>query len=518
MAVTIPTLYDLPAAYGSEAKEFQRLLFLGDTRTSSGRATFQSTTGSLTFYDTDVGTGVPSEDSHIVGLAENGLFYWLGTLILNSYNIAKTSWDAIINDMGNVINGAVSSIDLSSGDYTLATADYNKQVLIISTGHASNAIILPAVSSYKYNIINLDASHVVLAKKSGGTAVTIPVSSKAIVSYDGTNYVFISKPVPDGDVVGTTDTQTLINKTITSPLLQGDMDGWIYANETWTYASANTFTIGEDVTSKYQIGDKIKFTQTTVKYFYITALSYSSPNTTIAVVGIYGDVVANATISLNYYSKIESPRGFYSVQFLNGWRYVDESWAYASATTITVPSGAANRFQKGDKLKLNNTGTKYFYIIGVADTVLTVTGGASYSVDNSAISSIYISKMDNPIGFPNYGFPLGTPTWTTSGTAFTNQPINNSWYLNISDGMATIYGQAQCHATSGGTGTFTATFATGYLPTVQLSAVGIANNMTGTIGGFSWINANNIIRCAKYDGTTLATNNQYFGGNCSYKF
>ncbi len=87
---------------------------------------------------------------------------------------------------------------------------------------------------------------------------------------------------------------------------------------------------------------------------------------------------------------------------VDGWTAVTDSWTYASASTITVPSGAASIYKKGDKLKLTQTTVKYFYIIGVADTVLTVTGGSDYTVANAAISAIYYSHQLNPIGFPEY--------------------------------------------------------------------------------------------------------------------
>lgn len=90
--------------------------------------------------------------------------------------------------------------------------------------------------------------------------------------------------------------------------------GWISTNETWTYASADsptfTFTISGDKTGKYSVGMKLRLTQTTTKYFIITAISYSSPNTTITVYGGTDYTLANATITNPYYSVHKSPYGF----------------------------------------------------------------------------------------------------------------------------------------------------------------------------------------------------------------
>ena len=86
--------------------------------------------------------------------------------------------------------------------------------------------------------------------------------------------------------------------------------GWIPAGETWTYASSTTVTISGDKTNKYSKGMKVKLTQTSVKYFYITAVSYSSPNTTLTLTAGIDFTVANATITNPFYSMVANPVGF----------------------------------------------------------------------------------------------------------------------------------------------------------------------------------------------------------------
>lgn len=102
--------------------------------------------------------------------------------------------------------------------------------------------------------------------------------------------------------------------------------------------------------------------------------------------------------------------GALSADALAGWLPISHAWTYASATTITVPSGAAARYAKGDKIRLVQTTTKYFYVVAVADTLLTVTGGSDYSVANAAISDIFVSKASSPVGFP--GWFNYTPVFT----------------------------------------------------------------------------------------------------------
>lgn len=88
----------------------------------------------------------------------------------------------------------------------------------------------------------------------------------------------------------------------------------------------------------------------------------------------------------------------------SGWVGANESWAYASASTITVPSGAAAKYDVGDYLMLTQSATvKYFIITGVADTVLTVTGVTGAVVANSTITGNAYAKN------APHGFVVGLP-------------------------------------------------------------------------------------------------------------
>lgn len=97
--------------------------------------------------------------------------------------------------------------------------------------------------------------------------------------------------------------------------ISGGLDGWIPAEKTWTYASADdptfTFTVAADVTTKYSAGMRVKLTQSTVKYFIITAVStFSGGNTTITVYGGTDYDLADAAITSPYYSTQKAPQGF----------------------------------------------------------------------------------------------------------------------------------------------------------------------------------------------------------------
>jgi len=123
----------------------------------------------------------------------------------------------------------------------------------------------------------------------------------------------------------------------TGPAGSGAADGWVDPSQTWTYASPSTLTIAGDQTAIYAKGDKLKCTNSTLKYFYVIGVSYSAGTglTTLTVTGGSDYSLANAAITANYYSKEVTPNGF--PQWFN-W-----SPTYGGFTA-TVPTNVVHRF------------------------------------------------------------------------------------------------------------------------------------------------------------------------------
>jgi hypothetical protein len=92
----------------------------------------------------------------------------------------------------------------------------------------------------------------------------------------------------------------------------GNNDGWVFdADQTWTYASASSFTVSGDQTAAFTPGTRIKLTQSaTVEYFVVTSSSYSSPNTTVNITGGSDYTLANSAISANFHSYQANPQGY----------------------------------------------------------------------------------------------------------------------------------------------------------------------------------------------------------------
>lgn len=163
-------------------------------------------------------------------------------------------------------------------------------------------------------------------------------------------------------------------------------DGWISAGETWTYASVDgptgTFTVAADVTTKYQVGMRVKLTQTTVKYFIITGVStFSGGNTTITIYGGTDYTLANAAISSNYYTYVKAPVGF---------NCDPAKWTetFTDTTTRTQSSPAAGTWYNVGPLSISIP-------IGVWNVEYTADVHASKTATTSCDAELTLSTANN---------------------------------------------------------------------------------------------------------------------------
>jgi len=78
-----------------------------------------------------------------------------------------------------------------------------------------------------------------------------------------------------------------------------------------------------------------------------------------------------------------------------GWTAVSDTWTYATAFSVAVPSGAESIYTVGDLVKLTQgSNVKYFQIASVADTTLVLASVGNVStVANAAITSVYFSTQ-----------------------------------------------------------------------------------------------------------------------------
>lgn len=138
----------------------------------------------------------------------------------------------------------------------------------------------------------------------------------------------------------------------------------------------------------------------------------------------------------------------------DGWLKLptDNAATYASATTITNPTGIdwTTYIVKGMKLKITQTTDKFFVVVNVTATTLTVTGGTDYTVANAAITAFYFSFVEMPKGYPDWF------NYTPTLTGFSANPTDTAYRFKTKGRECTVLHRENTNGTSNAT-TFTAT-------------------------------------------------------------
>lgn len=214
--------------------------------------------------------------------------------------------------------------------------------------------------------------------------------------------------VADGGTVSITGSLLVNGSTMAGSAL----DGWIPASETWTYASASTFTIVGDKTGTYNKGDRIKLTNSTLKYFVVSSVSYGGGNTTVTVFGGNTYSLVNSAITLPYYSKVPAPNGYPS-SFQ--WTSTMGGWTTTTTTTQLAVYGQMCYFFYDVTGTSNATNATLSLPIAVVLTGTSMQQKIAFARDNG-------TAIDTGIAQANAGTTLNlwrtaaTITWTSSGT------------------------------------------------------------------------------------------------------
>lgn len=137
------------------------------------------------------------------------------------------SWGDVVNDnITSMIEQAVAGLATintwTTNSHTLSeangtTSEARCAILVAEDAaglSATGEIICPA--AVKLYVLQNNTSYTLTLKTSGGTGIAV-ISGKAQYLFcDGTNVLETLSGIPVGDIVGTTDTQTLTNKDLTS--------------------------------------------------------------------------------------------------------------------------------------------------------------------------------------------------------------------------------------------------------------------------------------------------------------
>lgn len=187
----------------------------------------------------------------------------------------------------------------------------------------------------------------------------------------------------------------------------------------------------------------------------------------------------------------------------DGWVDANETLTYASATTFTCSAALAGVLMTGDRIKLTQTTTKYFYVTSVSGTIITITGGTDYTLANAAITLPFYSKELTPFSFPTY-FAY-TPTITSVGGTFTSVVGTGSFSMIGTNVFATIVITVTTLGTATG-----ATLATIPVPASSTTSY-VGSGRGDVVSGAMYqcrLNSSTQMSIYKYDGTLGQANSE----------
>ncbi len=214
-------------------------------------------------------------------------------------------------------NDRIHAEDMSQADPAQVTRYLEVQDLLAGTlGYASMAVHTTMTGNL--TLLNTDAAYRSLNPNGANRNVTLPT-----VGADNHPYLIRNESTSAYTLTVLWGTMVIaVLRSGESVLILSDgvawyaygeslYNGWVNPNETWTYVSASSFRVTGDRRSTYKKGTKLWWTQSGVqKWAVVVSSTYSSPYTTVNIFINTDYVIANATITGNYYSYIEDPAGF----------------------------------------------------------------------------------------------------------------------------------------------------------------------------------------------------------------
>ena len=147
--------------------------------------------------------------------------------------LSGTWGDTVNTGITSLTDAAIAgtaAVTMTDADYTLTSAngatDQARNMFVVLTGTltASRNVICPTASKLYFVYNNTSGSQNIVFKTSAGTGVTVPNGAKMALYCDGTNVVdavtnVSALKVNNVDVVTTSASQTLTNKTLTAPVI-----------------------------------------------------------------------------------------------------------------------------------------------------------------------------------------------------------------------------------------------------------------------------------------------------------
>jgi hypothetical protein len=329
--------------------------------------------------------------------------------------------DTTDRNIGTLVEEAiagVAQVTMTDANYTLTalngTSDEARNLVLEISGAltASRNVICPTAEKVYFVKNATTGGQSIVLKTSGGTGITIPNGRLRVVYCDGTNVVDAITDLASGtqmngvDVVTTTGTQSLTNKTISvadgsfsvigssdsSKIMKFEVDGFTTATTRTVTVPNATFTmVGDTVTQSLtnktiDITDglltilgssdatkKVNFEVDGLTTSTTRVLTVPDANTTIgssptrnAQTGVAYPIVSDDRgkhITLSNVSAITVTIPQATGAFGNGWyttvENISTGIATITPTTSTINGGASIKLGQGEAVRITSDGTNY---------------------------------------------------------------------------------------------------------------------------------------------------------------
>lgn len=330
----------------------------------------------------------------------------LTKVVVASTGLLDTTKVVDLTTAQTLTNKTLTAPKLADGGF-IADANGNEGIKLVTTPSAENEVtVTPAATGNAPS----------LAATGGDTNIDLRLTPK------GSGALTVPSGTYEANV---TDDDDIPNKKYVDD--RGATDGWTASSDTWTYASATSFTIaGSDRTTTYTKGTRIKLTQTSAKYFVVTSSSFST-DTTVNITGGTDYTLANAAITSPYYSYQANPQG-YPDRFAYTPTYTGFSANPTTSAAFRVIGKLCFYELHGSANGTSNTTGKTVTLPIAAGATITQVSFMEAVVDNGTQSigkHLIVPSATTSTIYPG----IATANWTASGAC------------NVaSDGAMLIYG------------------------------------------------------------------------------
>jgi hypothetical protein len=205
--------------------------------------------------------------------------------------------------------------------------------------------------------------------------------------------------------------------------------GWTGSAGTWAFISADapTFVMRAtgDFTAEVTPGTRVKLTQSTVKYFIVTAVSFSGGNTTVTMFGGTDYTLTSAAITLPSFSGLKAPNGFpidpnkWKVELRStSSRGFSATGVWQNKETLVVPIGIWNVLVQAQLLVGGNV-------------------QSGHQGFNVTLSDAATTESDSDFTMRMYGDPRTGPdeSWSVEASLSRQKaitvPTKATYYLNV---------------------------------------------------------------------------------------